>query len=387
MDTTQQSVITLLRSAVTGKALPLPEDFDLQKVVPFARRHQMVPLIYEGAVLCGVESPLMSKFFAGYCKAIQIHEGQMSLLGRILEAFEEAGVDYMPLKGCKMKALYPKPELRIMGDADVLIRLEQYDRIVPILEQLGLTQIDDTDHELVWENQSLNLELHKRLIPSYNKDFFAYFGDGWQLAKQNNGHCFRMKPEDEWIYELTHFAKHFRDGGIGCRHVVDLWMYQRANPKLDEAYLEQELQKLQLWDFHRNICALIRYWFEDGQADEITEIIGQYILASGSWGAIENRVRSLTVRDAQHAAPGVSGKLVYILKKLFPPCNVLKKKYTVLQKAPWLLPVIWLVRPFYKVLFERKSLDKQKREMDALNKEDLDEHHQMLRRMGIDYNF
>ena len=55
---------------------------------------------------------------------------------------------------------------------DILIRPEQYDRIVPILEQLNFREKNETDHELVWIHDDLYLELHKRLIPSYNKDFY-----------------------------------------------------------------------------------------------------------------------------------------------------------------------------------------------------------------------
>ena len=32
------------------------------------------------------------------------------------------------------KKLYPKPELRVMGDADILIREEQYDKIKPVMD-------------------------------------------------------------------------------------------------------------------------------------------------------------------------------------------------------------------------------------------------------------
>ena len=39
---------------------------------------------------------------------------------------EENGIDYLPLKGYNLKKLYPKPELRTMGDADVLIRLADF---------------------------------------------------------------------------------------------------------------------------------------------------------------------------------------------------------------------------------------------------------------------
>ena len=187
MEMIQKDIVTLLRSAVTGETLPLSDEFDLEKVTPYIRKHHILPLVYEGARLCGVTSPAMTRLFAGYCRAVQVSEGQMAELEKLFRAFEEAGIDYMPLKGSRMKSLYPKAELRMMGDADVLIRVEQYDRIIPIMENLGYVMQAETDHELTWVKPTLTLELHKRLIPSYNKDFFQYFGEGWQLAKQQQG--------------------------------------------------------------------------------------------------------------------------------------------------------------------------------------------------------
>ena len=311
----------------------------------------------------------------------------MRELDRIYRAFEENGIDYMPLKGCRMKYLYPKPELRMMGDADVVIRLGQYDQIIPVMQQLGFTAIDDTDHELTWKNSGLRIELHKRMVPSHNKDYFAYYGDGWHLAKTHEGHYFRMTTEDEWIYEFTHFSKHFRDGGIGCRHVLDLWMYKKANPGMDESYILEEMKTLGLQDFYRNVCQVIRYWFEDGPEDEVVALISDYIMASGSWGHLEERIRSVTIREQQHSAVASNVKLVYFFHLLFPSAEMLSKKYTILQKAPWMLPVVWLIRPFYKILFEAKTLKKRKVEMQVLDKESVDKQHELLKAMGIDYRF
>ena len=58
-----------------------------------------------------------------------------------------------------------------------------------------------------------------------------------------------MTPEDEFIYLFTHFAKHYRDGGIGCRYVVDLWVFLRNNPTMDPEKIKRELDKLQLREF------------------------------------------------------------------------------------------------------------------------------------------
>lgn len=387
MDVTQQGILILLKSAVTEETLELPEGFTLEAAIPQIRRHHMVTLAYDGAVRCGISprEPVMRKLFQGYCKSVLISEGQMREIHRIFRTFDQNEIEYMPLKGCKLKQLYPKPELRIMGDADILVRMEQYERIAPVMESLGFQAKQDTDHELVWRNDNLYLELHKRLIPSYNVDYYAYFGDGWQLAKRKEGCRYSMTAEDEMIYLFTHFAKHYRDGGIGCRHVVDLWVYRRANPGLDEGYLEAELDKLQLLEFYRNICYLLDVWFADAPADDKTEFIGEFIFASGSWGAVESRVLSRAVRDAKRSVLSRNGRLLYIWHTLFPSAEVLRDKYTVLKKAPWMLPAVWLVRPFYKVLFERRTLKQQEANLNVLTEENMETRQQLLQYVGLEY--
>jgi len=318
---------------------------------------------------------------------VQISERQLQALDRIYKAFEENGIDYMPLKGCRMKALYSKPELRAMGDADILIRMEQYDKICSAMKALQFAQKDETDHELVWTSGSLYLELHKRLIPSYNRDYHRYFGDGWSLASHRTGTRYEMAPEDEFIYLFTHFAKHYRDGGIGCRHVVDLWVYLRAYPELDPEYICTELEKLQLTEFYQNIRRLISVWFEEEASGTKTDFLTEFIFASGSWGQMENRVLSRAVRDASHSILGFNGKLLYLWQTAFPGVKVLRGKYTILKKYPFLLPLVWLVRPFYKVFFERSTLKKQKNNIDAFDQNGMENHQKMLQYVGLDYHF
>ena len=389
MDTTQQGVIALLKAAITGEAELLPDGFDLTQAVNLMKHHHVAPLLYEGAVRCGIpgKEPAMLSLFQNCCRVLLISEGQMRDVQRIFIAFDENGIDYMPLKGCRMKALYPRPELRVMGDADILIRREQYDQIVPIMQSLNFQEGLESDHELVWKSSNLYLELHKHLIPSYNEDLYGYFGTGWQRAARVSGGYHAMSPEDEWIFLFTHFAKHFRDGGIGCRHVVDLWVYRRANPALDEAYVRAQLEQLQLLEFYDNIHRLIFAWFCGGETDEKTELISQLIFASGSFGQDEMRLLSRTVRDAHKGEKNRSGRLVYLWQTAFPDAQTLREKYTVLKKAPWMLPAVWVYRPFYKVLCEGKTLKKKKQDLSALSDENLDARQQMLHLVGLDYRF
>lgn len=382
-------ILTLLKSAIIQQRISLPEEFQLQDIAVYINRHHIASLIYEGAILCNIPQNdiHMLQLFPRYCKALQVSERQLRELERIYRAFEENGIDYMPLKGCKMKALYPKPELRNMGDADILIRTEQYDKIRSVMQSLQFTEGEETVHELIWKSDALYLELHKHLIPSYNRDFYGYFGEGWTRAKHLKGTQYTMTPEDEFIFLFTHFAKHYRDGGIGCRHVVDLWVYLRSHPELDTDYIQTELKKLQLLDFYRNIRGLISVWFEEEESDPKTDFLTESIFASGSFGQMENRVLSRAVRDANHSVLGFNGKLLYLWQTAFPGVNVLRGKYTILQKYPCMLPLIWLIRPFYKVLFERRSLQKQKRNLAAFDQNGMEDHQKMLHYVGLDYNF
>lgn len=387
MNTTQQGLVTLLKSAITGESIPLPEGFALEQAYSQVMRHQIVPLIFRGAVTCGIPktNPVMQQLFRQSCMCLLNSENQLAELRRLYKAFDENGILYMPLKGCNMKDRYPKPELRVMGDADILIRMEQYQQIVPIMESLGFRFKLESDHELIWQSDGLYLELHKRLVPSYNRDLNPYFENCWEKAEIVQGSRYGMTPEDEWLYLFTHFAKHFRDSGIGCRHVVDLWVFLRTHPNLQEAPVKNALGELQLLEFYENILHLICAWFEDGVSDQKVDVLTEYIFSSGSWGSGEASVLSGILRNStgsfrKHA------RLQYIWKYAFPNLETMQRRHKILKKMPFLLPVMWLIRLAYKVLLDRQDLKKRERDLSVITEENIQMRRALLNYVGLDYH-
>lgn len=388
MTTTQQGIITLIKSAIMEESFPLPEGFDLEAARSLIRCHHMPTLAYDGALRCGMpeEHPAMLKLLQSYCSALLVNKGQMEEVERVCAAFDAAGIDYMPLKGCNMKSLYPRPELRMMGDADILIRVSQYDRIEPVMESLGFEARADSDHELVWDSEGLHLELHKYLIPTDDKDFYSYFGDGWGLAVNSGGTRYAMTVEDEFLFLFTHFAKHYRGGGIGCRHVADLWVYRRAHPGMDEIRVRQELETLRLLEFYENIRRLMAVWFEDAAGDEKTDFMTDYLFDGGSWGTLKSKTLSRGVRDMDHSGRAGLGRLKYLRRLLFPSVAMIRNQYPILKKAPWLLPFFWVGRPINKLLFDHGSLRLHSANLTMLNPENLETRQQALRYVGLDYH-
>ena len=386
MNITQQGIITLLKSAVTGERLPLPEGFSLADANLLIQKQGLITLAFEGATLCGVSKaePVMGDMLKGYYAVLLRSERQMAKVKALFEQFESAGIDYLPFKGCVMKQLYPKPELRVMGDADVLIRMEQYQQIKPILESLGFTLKIESDCELTWICPDLYLELHRNLVQPVQADFHNYYGNGWSRAVHRENHRYDFSLEDMYVYLFMHFVKHYRFGGIGCRHVVDLWVYRRAYPQMDCHYVNQELEKLNLYQFHENFLRMLDVWFADGQSDSVTDFIAQRIFSGGSWGnaddvkiAVELSKRS-TTDNHRHS------RIRYALWLLFPPLKHMQNKYPILVRMPVLLPVMWVLRGMNVLLFKRNKVTEVIETGKVITDDAMAAHQQMLRMVGLD---
>ncbi len=389
MNAQQQALLTIVRSGLTGESLTLPEGVEPKQLYQQLSRHQMLAVGYAGASNCGVDkqSPLAGHLFQSYCKCLRHSEQQNKLIETVCAAFDQAGLDYMPLKGYNLKKLYPAPELRIMGDADILIRLEQYDRIRTIMQELGFAETVESDHELIWKQGPLILELHKRLIPSYNKDYHGYFGDGWQLATQRQGTRYAMKREDEQIYLFTHFAKHYRDGGIGLRHLADLRVFRQAFPELDMDYVRRELKKLRLLEFYENVMKAVGAWFGEGQWDEVSRAIIDHVCASGAYGNKDEHDMFAVIREAGEDKTLSQARFARLSRIVFQPLAEMKKKYPVLEKLPVLLPLFWVIRIFTVALFRRNRLKKATQEFRATNTQAVSEYQKKLEFVGLKFEF
>ena len=388
----QQGILRLIYSAVTGEDVTLPKGFALEQAMPWVKRHQIGNLVFYGAANYGIDPklPVMQELRVITYKSILVDDRQNKALRQLMNAFEANGICYMPVKGILMKQLYPKTDMRVMGDADILIRMDQYDRIRPIVEQLGYQEKLESDHEFVWQKPALYLELHKRLIPSYNYDYAAYYGDGWQLGHPvaDNSCRFTMTDEDHMVYLFAHFAKHYRDGGIGIRHMLDLYMYRKAKPDMNAAYIYGELEKLRLQVFYENIFRTLDVWFANGQADAITEMITKFVFASGVYGATDAHHIAQGIRDK--AEEGGTSKQVRTrawLRMAFLPYEFMQEKYPILKKVPILLPIMWVVRWVRALFTEPQVIFQQSQLIKLLREDKLDAWETHMQAVGLAFCF
>lgn len=383
MNSLEKGVVTLIKSALTGEGYSLPADFDVQNAVKIARAHQISALVCFGAKTCNLADELaMDKLLVDAYKFTVISEAQTEFIDKITAVFKKENIDYMLLKGASIKNIYPNLQMRTMSDIDILIKLEQYDKISKIMHLLGFSEVTQSDHELIWRKENLAVELHKRLIPSYNKDFYAYFGDGWQFAKrEENSSCHKMSAEDELVFIFTHLAKHYRDAGIGLKHFVDLFLFLKNNT-VDQNYVLGVLKTLKLDVFYTNVLKTLNVWFDGGQEDEITKLITKNVFSCGAYGKRENKLLSEAVKENKKAF-----KTKKVLSLVFLPIAQMQKRYSCLKKAPILLPVFWVVRWIKIVLKKRQTVREQMHYLKNATNEKISEYQFNLNKVGLDFNF
>lgn len=387
MEQFQKDFICLIRAALTNKTQTISSAFDWKKALYTAEKHNIGSILFYGAVNCNIfqGSQHMRELYKITIQSLMVSQRQIYELEQVEAAFEKENIDFMPLKGVVLKTIYPNPEMRAMGDADILIKYEQNEKIERVMEQLGFEFQYESDHELVWKKNVVFVELHKSVMTTYNKDFYNYYGSGWTFAKKV-ADCSRheMSAEDFYVYIFVHFTKHYRISGIGIKHLLDLWMYVKAHPDLNWKYIMDELEKMKLSIFHYNIEKTLNVWFNGDCGTEATDLITNIIFDSGQYGSNDVAEINRALQNGKDSTWGI--RFDKIFKNIFLPYQTMKEKYQILKKVPYILPVMWIVRCFDVLFRSNKDIKRYVRKMKKINSKQVQKNKQALRVVGLDFN-
>lgn len=288
---------------------------------------------------------------------------------RIISAFEENGIKFLPLKGYFLKKLYPKPEMRYATDYDILIDDKQIDKVHKVAKSLGMVLKQKGDHHDIFyfpETKTV-FEFHKSIFEGRLEETF---GNGFDRAKLKYGYkyCYELPPEDFYISILGHSAYHFAyGGGVGIRHVIDVYLYKNAY-QFDEEYLKKELEKCGLTNFRKQFEKLADYLFADGEGDGFTEKLADYVLDSSIF-ANENKKQASDIVANMASEQDTSAKTKTLMKLIFPQFKTMKGYYPILKKLPILLPLCYIARWFTVIIKRPKSMKKIKKITQATYEE------------------
>ena len=360
--------ISLVRSALRGEApREMAQDVSFINILNLAKLHNLTELIAYAVpeISPKPEEILVEKInklkMTG--TAQQIH--QDIEMEAITATFKEQGIDFLILKGYKIKSLYPRTDMRSMCDIDILVRPEQLKRAKGVmLSHLGYKESDIVvgEHDLGFNKPPfISIEIHHTMTDKGgNTEAYKYYKNVWSLARKKEGeeYEYEFSPEDFYIHHIEHMTKHYRYGGCGVRAFCDVFvLLERYKDTLDFEYIEKTLGKMRLDVFEKHIRNASYKWFGDGEGDEVTEQIEEYVLRGGTYGMSADKEKTALARN--HTRDGRVNKLSYFWGKIFLPYKHMKNGYPVLRKVPILLPFCWIHRILNRLLFKRDRVKRQ----------------------------
>lgn len=365
-------LLELLRSALNNTtSKEKPEDVSWNAVYALAHKHSVTALAF--FAIQKLKNPPEQELFQIWqtqnSKILVKGENQENELALLSDCFEKNAIAYMPLKGSVIRDLFPLPYLREMSDLDILIPVEKLQQACQLCETMGYRTHSRVEHHIeLHKLPYMNIELHSGLIASFY-EYYEYYKDPWTKAyRYNNDYRYAMRNEDLYLYFLTHAAKHYFNSGTGIRSVIDIYVFNRAyRPSMDTRYIAQELKKLNLERFARQMEQLAQYWFAENRtkaSDDVKEM-QSYVLSSATYGTKSNRDANQIRRYMQKGKSEDGAKTAMYLHMAFLPCDEMQLMFPILKKAPVLLPFCWIARWFRIILTKPKSItDSYKRVQD-----------------------
>lgn len=359
MQKTEKLMLELVRSEINGTGVDgiSITDEQAEKIMAFARRHSMTYIV----------SNALKKLGTDYVKdrmfAVAIAERQAHALVSFCDALENAGIDYIVLKGPVIRGYYPDPYMRASCDIDILVKEKDIDNAAAAVDGVMTYKSRDKrfhDIKFVY-GAGLALELHFSLSEQSTRTD-EVLDTVWEHAVLCDGTCHRYTMTNEFLmfYLSAHMSYHFAEGGgCGIRSFMDIYLLNQKM-QYDIEKTRSLCQKGGLLTFFECICDTANVWFGDGEHTDVTCAIEQYILPGGTYGSLDNKLAM--------SGNAAGSKSKYIFNQLLPPLKNMQYAYPFLKKAPVLLPVYWVMRAV-RLAFSPKGKSGM-REISAMTKLD-----------------
>lgn len=367
MDIYVNYIISLLKSAILGTSpSQVPEGIDLEKLFKMAKRHSVANILYNSLIKLDIaDKKALSSFEQEYARTLYLEVKQQYYLEMVCGALEKNNIRYIPMKGIVIKPLYPSPDMRLSGDLDIFVDEENCAKVKQIMEGLGFaTKVfnESVGHDEYIIDNAVVVEIHRKLVS--NKcpwDEKCQEITDRVCIEEPYQYRYKMSDEDYYLYMIAHMAKHMKYSGAGIKMVLDVWVFLRHYAdKLDMDVLNERLKYCGLDKFDARVRALVDYWFNDKEADELAKKLADYVMQSGSFGTHKQLVAGEMAKNAAGTQSRTISTLSYYIQIFFMPYNQMKESYPVLKKLPVLLPFLWVYRACKTIFFKKEKAQKIK---------------------------
>lgn len=375
MNDTERAVIDILKSYLNNTSYSLPVDLDSKSLLNLINIHNLQGIAY---VVLKNNDNILSENLKQSFYMLSTRSIVMDLeTKKVMDVFNKNSIKHVPVKGYAIKKCYRDPELRTMGDVDILIKDEDRSKSDLLLKEMGYKIDNFSSFKHVWNysNNKLYLEVHTRLIHEKlfnNFDYSSYFADAINYTRQIENYTYELNPEYHLLFLLMHMAKHFFGEGCGIRMIFDIPVYiNYYRDEINWKFVLKELERIKLLRFADTIFGLCSIWFGLDIPYDIPALcnntyykLSNYIFEGGVFG-FENRNQGAVKlrREVKTGEKGFKKKIHQIhgvIKWICPSYeNMQQRAIWFNDKPKILLPVAWFSRWIMAIKIRKKNIFKK----------------------------
>ncbi len=399
MEANHKILIELLSAALTGSDFNIADypvkhrdgNLDWNAIYDMAAAHRVHTLIYPIVKKIEPEAgpgPEILEKWDIEAMACGITSYSCELwIGEVCRALREAGIAAIVLKGMAVNRCYPNPELRSMGDVDILVHNQDMEKASEVLLLLGYRIIDNTNgkHMEFAKMNTVPIELH-RLLSEYefveNSDLFHQ--EIWRNLLEvplGNSTANILSWDMQILHMCIHMATHLIYKGFGLRQLCDfIVVCQTKKHEINWEIVSEDSVKFGINQFLLAVFQVCNRLFridipEALKSDAMTQCkqiddFVEDILKGGAFGQYDiNRIAVNTIiKNTGKKEKYMKNRILNAISILFPSGINLSKRpyYSYLKSYPYLLPLAWIQRIAYGLA--RKDFDFKSKKGIFLNR-------------------
>ena len=356
MDQTCQVLIDLLKKSLWGTELPdyttLEEPVDWTAVFTEAKHQSVASLAYP-AIPDDVPLDLRDKWESYSDKLRVKYHHILAAQDELLNLLSRNNIPAVILKGAAAAVYYPSPSRRSMGDIDILVPQELFDKAEELMKNNGYVlthpRVNNERHSSFTKSK-IDFELHHHFSHLNSENIDEYLTNGLNSIETQkiDTYEFTMLPKlPNGLVLLYHMRSHTASG-MGLRQVIDWMMY--VNAMGDDFFWRKELlpiiKEKNMYIFASTATKMcVQYlglaftptisWCYEASSD-LCEDLFNALLSSGNFGSKKgdgNKIEAITS----------SMRRIGVFRRLQRAGEHNWKAYI---KQPWLKPFCWIYQIF-----------------------------------------
>ena len=225
-----KALLELLAYEIFDQAMDIDAStVDWSAVLAEAQRHKVTALLYPAIrSMNGVPEAIFNKVCGTAIAVATASEAMLKEQRRILDLLEARQIPCAVLKGTSVAYLYPHPELRTIGDIDILVDEENLDEACKALQADGFAPSYTAEKHLCLQKGAVWVEMHRMVsvFPEsekgrFTKQTMAEALHHIQTAEIDSVRFPMLSGAYQIIALLAHMEQHLATSGIGLRQVCD----------------------------------------------------------------------------------------------------------------------------------------------------------------------